>query len=111
MKIDSDLMRGVTPSVILNLLKARKMYGYEMIKVVNERTNNVFQWKEGSLYPCLHKLESSKLIQSEWLTAANGKRRKYYSLTSNGLEVLDAKKAELNLFLHSVNTLFENALI
>lgn len=50
-------------------VKSKKaMYGYEIIKVVNQETNNAFEWKEGTLYPCLHRLESNGLIISEWIT-------------------------------------------
>ena len=57
MVLNSDLMRGVAEPVILRLLAERMMYGYEIIRQVNERTNGEFQWKEGTLYPILHGLE------------------------------------------------------
>ncbi len=105
MAINSDLMRGVAEPVILNLLSIKTMYGYEIIKLVNEKTNNAFQWKEGTLYPCLHRLEAAKLIESSWQIADNGKRRKYYALTKKGAAALAEKKEEWNLFAESVNVL------
>ena len=51
---NSELMKGIAPAVILKLLSQRSMYGYEIIRLVNEKTNGEFQWKEGALYPCLH---------------------------------------------------------
>lgn len=105
MSVNSDLMRGVAEPIILNLLNTQKMYGYDIIKVVNEKTNNAFQWKEGTIYPCLHRLEASGLIESEWQIAENCKPRKYYSLTRKGYTTLMAKKEEWNIFAHSVNLL------
>ncbi len=105
MAINSDMMRGVAEPVILNLLNNKKMYGYEIIKVVNEKTNNAFQWKEGTLYPCLHRLEAAKLIESEWQIAENGKPRKYYTLTRKGAAELAEKTEEWKLFSKSVNAL------
>ena len=102
---NSDLMRGVAEPIILNFLNNKKMYGYEIIKLVNEKTNNAFQWKEGTLYPCLHRLEAAKLIESEWQIAENSKPRKYYTLTRKGAAILVEKKAEWAVFAKSVNVL------
>jgi PadR family transcriptional regulator len=105
MAVNSDLMRGVAEPVILNFLNKKKMYGYEIIKLVNEKTNNAFQWKEGTLYPCLHRLEAAKLIESEWQIAGNNKARKYYTLTRKGAAILVEKKEEWAVFAKSVNVL------
>ena len=69
MAVNSDLMRGVAEPVILKLLAERTMYGYEIIRLVNERTNGAFEWKEGTLYPCLHRLEEQGQIFSREYTA------------------------------------------
>ena len=82
MDIESDLTRSVIRPIMLSLLAERPMYGYEIIRVVNERSGNEFQWKEGTLYPCLHRLEAARLISSEWQVAENGQRRKYYTVTT-----------------------------
>ncbi|MFA7231228.1 MAG: PadR family transcriptional regulator [Victivallaceae bacterium] len=105
MAINSDMMRGVAEPIILKLLNYKKMYGYEIIKVVNEKTDNAFQWKEGTLYPCLHRLEASGLIESEWQTAESGKPRKYYTLTKKGMAEMAAKVEEWSHFSKTVNVL------
>lgn len=105
MATSSDLMRGVAEPVILNLLNNKTMYGYEIIKFVNEKTKNAFQWKEGTLYPCLHRLEAAKLIESEWQIANNNKPRKYYTLTRKGVAALVERKEEWAIFAKSVNVL------
>ena len=105
MKFSSDLIRGVAEPIVLQLVTERPMYGYEIIKVVNERTNQAFQWKEGTLYPCLHRLEGAKLIESEWRTAENGKNRKYYTVTRKGRVLLKDKAKEWASFSVAVDML------
>ena len=64
MSTNNELIRGSIEIVILKLLSENDMYGYQMIKTVNERSNGFFEWREGSLYPCLHKLVGEKLVTS-----------------------------------------------
>jgi DNA-binding PadR family transcriptional regulator len=106
MEFDSELMRGVVEPVVLRLLADRRMYGYEIIKVVNERTKGTLEWKEGTLYPCLHRMESSGLIKGEWEeNAATGKPRKYYALSPKGSALLKAKTQEWSAFSSAVNAI------
>lgn len=108
MKVNSDLMRGVAEPVILKLLTERTMYGYEIIKLVNERTNGAFQWKEGTLYPCLHRLEQHGYVESSW-QLVGAKPRKYYAITRKGSVAMNEKAAEVQKFIHALNLLFGNA--
>ena len=105
MTYDADLMRGVVQPIVLQLVSERAMYGYEIIKVVNQRTNKALEWKEGTLYPCLHRLEGSGLIKSVWETSESGRKRKYYSLTKKGLATLKKKSSEWASFAQAVNAL------
>lgn len=105
MAVNTDMMRGIAEPIILKLLNNKKMYGYEIIKVVNEKTENAFQWKEGTLYPCLHRLEADGLIESEWQIAENSKPRKYYTLTKKGAAEMVAKVEEWSHFAKAVNAL------
>ena len=63
---EKDLLRSIAVPGVLRLINKKPMYGYEIIKHVNERTNGQFQWKEGTLYPCLHRMEGEGLLSSEW---------------------------------------------
>ena len=86
--VSAEMMKGTVVPVTLKLLTERAMYGYEIIKEVNQRTNNVLAWKEASLYPWLHRLEQQGLIQSEWVQNPGTRKRKYYSLTRKGTATL-----------------------
>jgi DNA-binding PadR family transcriptional regulator len=94
MGVSAEMMKGTVVPVTLKLLSEREMYGYEIIKEVNVRTNNVLAWKEATLYPWLHRLEQDGLIQSEWQERAGTRRRKYYTLTRKGAASLAHQTAE-----------------
>ena len=102
MKIDKELLKGSTTMLILNLLKQEDMYGYQMIKKLKETSENVFELKEGTLYPILHTLEEKGYITSYWDESAS-KKRKYYSITKKGKDVLKEKETEWKIFSNSVN--------
>ena len=103
MDFNSDLTRSVVRPIVLKLVSERAMYGYEIIKVVNKRSNNEFQWKEGTLYPCLHRLENAGLIRSKWQTAESGRQRKYYSITRRGARLLERRVEQWTGFAKAVN--------
>jgi len=103
--LDRDLTRSVAEPIILKLVAERAMYGYEIIKVVNERSDDAFRWKEGTLYPCLHRLEGQGLIKSEWQVADSGKKRKYYAITAKGTKRLAAKVEEWGTFSSAVGAI------
>ena len=106
MNFDRDLIRSVAEPIVLKLVAERAMYGYEIIKIINERTKNAFQWKEGTLYPCLHRLENQGLIKSEWIRGEEtGKRRKYYAITKKGQKQLTEKLTEWQSFSTAVELL------
>lgn len=93
MAIDKSLTSGSTAMLILRLLEDKDMYGYEMIETLQEKSNNVFQLKAGTLYPLLHSLENKGYL-SVYEDSINGKTRKYYSLTKSGKKFLKEKKEE-----------------
>ena len=105
MDFDANLLKGTVDSIILKLVAERAMYGYEIIKVINERTQGAFEWKEGTLYPCLHRLEGAGYIQSQWHEADNGRKRKYYAITRKGAGLLKGKVSEWTAFSTAVHAL------
>lgn len=78
------------------------MYGYRLIKEIKERTNGSLRFKEGTLYPALHRLEREELIKGEWVSV-NGLERRYYSLTELGQQVLKRRKEQWRQFSMAVN--------
>lgn len=112
MKLDRELLKGSTDLLVLSVLENENLYGYQMIKKIKMESENVFEFQEGTLYPILHKLEEKGFISSYWDEVA-GKKRKYYTITTEGKKHLKAKKEEWKIFSTKVNqviggVLFEN---
>lgn len=103
MNYDANMLKGIVDPILLKLVSERAMYGYELIKVVHERTHGEFEWKEGTLYPCLHRLECAGLIVSEWRSSEGGRDRKYYAITRKGQGVLQEKTSQWSSFATQVN--------
>lgn len=110
MPFNTELVGSTVEMLVLKLLSERAMYGYEIIQIVNERTGGEFNWKEGTLYPVLHRMEGGGYLKTEWQLGDTGKKRKYYMLTEKGLSRAESKVKEWNKFAHSVNAvLFQPA--
>ena len=105
MKLDKGLVAGSSTLLILSLLEHGDLYGYQMIEELARRSNDVFQMKEGTLYPILHALEKGKYLSSYEQQAPTGRMRKYYRITRKGLRLLDEKKEEWVEFTHTVNAI------
>ena len=89
--MDSQFLGSAIEMLILEVVTQGRTYGYEVAQTVAERSNGVFELKEGSLYPALHRLERQKLLRSIW-GEADGRRRKYYELTDAGRAELAVRK-------------------
>ncbi|MCY6960235.1 PadR family transcriptional regulator [Clostridium brassicae] len=103
MNINKELLKGSTVILILKLLDKKTMYGYEMIKSIEEKSNGIFSFKEGTLYPILHTLESKNLVESFWEQGDGKRKRKYYKITDKGKLELKEKKEEWNTFRTAVD--------
>lgn len=103
MKIDKGLIGGSTNLLLLSLLQEKDYYGYEIIKELELRSDNTFEFKEGTLYPVLHKLENNGFVKSYIAKGDNGKDRKYYRITNQGKKQFDDEKKKWEVFSHSVN--------
>ena len=105
MEFDPNLTRSAVEPIVLRLVAGRPMYGYEIIKIVNERTGGAFEWKEGTLYPCLHRLEGAGLVKGRWRVSESGRRRRYYGITRKGATLLKSKVEEWSAFSEAVKAL------
>ena len=95
MEINKEVLKGHIDTIILSLLHKNDMYGYEIAKFVREKSDNLFELKEGTLYLSLKRLEKNNWIESYWSDEQGpGGRRKYYTLTSLGLDGYKGKYTE-----------------
>jgi len=102
-----ELLKGNTETLLLSLLSIQPMYGYQIIKELKRRSNGYFTFREGTLYPALHRLEAAKLVRGSWEQLPSGKERRYYHLTEKGLCLLEEKVAEWRGFYSAVNMIMQ----
>lgn len=95
MEINKEILKGNIDTMIMSLLNKKDCYGYEIAKCVREKSGNLFELKEGTLYLSLKRLEKNGWITSYWGDESGpGGRRKYYTCTELGKAGLQQKKEE-----------------
>lgn len=99
-----QVRKGSSDLLILSILTERPMYGYEIMRELEQRSDGYFTMTAALLYPTLHRLENDSFVTSEWQSEPGTRRRKYYVLTDLGREGLKATQAEWMTF---VTKLFE----
>ncbi|EGK13610.1 PadR family transcriptional regulator [Kroppenstedtia eburnea] len=82
--ISTDLIRGHTDTIILNVLRQGDSYGYEIYKKIVELSGKQYELKEATLYTAFRRLEKEGCIFSYWGDETQGGRRKYYRITPEG---------------------------
>jgi DNA-binding PadR family transcriptional regulator len=105
MGLRQELKRGSTAALVLSLLDERPMYGYEIARELEQRSDGYFRATAASLYPTLHRLEQEGLAQGAWRDgerAETGPRRRYYALTDEGRQALARVRGEWGLFAQRV---------
>ncbi len=86
-------LKGTLPTLILEALVNEPTHGYRIAQQIKERSRGVLDFKEGTLYPALHKLENEGLVES-YDAVEKGRQRRYYRLTKAGHEALARDRAE-----------------
>ncbi|OGN90333.1 MAG: hypothetical protein A2158_07760 [Chloroflexi bacterium RBG_13_46_14] len=104
-----ELMKGSSESLLLCLIGRQPMYGYQIIKELEKRSQGYFKFKEGTLYPALHRLEKSGLIEGKWEMLPSGRQRRYYHITEKGNKLLEEKITQWQDFLYAMNLIIRPA--
>ncbi|QIK69158.1 helix-turn-helix transcriptional regulator [Erysipelothrix sp. HDW6C] len=102
MRNNREWLRTGSQLMVLSLISEHDRYGYEIIQELQSRSNNVFEMKEGTLYPILHRMENSGYLKSYSQKGDSGKERKYYRITTKGKKQLVEEKATWEQFSQSV---------
>lgn len=79
-----DLVRGTLEMLILHTLTIRAMHGYAIARHIADRSGDVFQVGQGSLYPALERLLSQGLVTAKWGDSPTGRKARYYTITAAG---------------------------
>ena len=92
--ISRELIAASTEPLILSILQRGENYGYAIAEKVLAFSKGEMEWTEGMLYPVLHRLERRGLLKSRWEATESARKRRYYSLTAKGREVLAVRRCE-----------------
>ena len=92
------LTKNCNETLILAILADEKKHGYQLALEIEQKSDGVFKFNHGTLYPILHKLEKEKLIKGTWKQEGPKRQRKYYSLTAAGKKYLAAQISQWHEF-------------
>ena len=102
-----ELMKGGSDALLLCLIDQQPMYGYQIIQELERKSQGYFKFKEGTLYPALHRLEKSGLITGKWQTLPSGRQRRYYYITNKGHHLLVVERSQWQDFLTAMNLIIQ----
>ena len=98
-----ELLKGSTGALLLSILANEPMYGYQLVREIDQRSSGYFRFKEGTLYPALHRLERDGLVRGTWENSPSGQRRRYYHISAKGRGRLESMLQEWQSFTKAVN--------
>ena len=100
---DRELKKGSTELAVLALIERRPRHGYEICKLIEERSEGAMRLNVASLYPLLYRLEIRDLIKGRWVEKAGQRRRRYYRLTASGRRMLAERRGVWRDFVEAMN--------
>jgi transcriptional regulator len=100
--------KGTLPTLILEAVAHEPSHGYRIAQQIKERSRGVLDFKEGTLYPALHKLENEGLVQS-YDGVEKGRPRRYYRITKSGHAALAKDRAEWRELSRAVTMILREA--
>lgn len=109
--IDREWKKGSAELLLLSLLEARPRHGYEIGKLIEQRSQGALHFHAASLYPLLYRLEKRAWIDGRWVEKSGQRRRRYYRLTAQGRKVLAARRKGWQTFVEAIGRIIgvENA--
>ena len=101
-------LKGTLPTLILEVLAQEPSHGYRIAQKIKERSDGVLDFKEGTLYPALHKLQNESLVES-YEGVESGRTRRYYRITQSGHKALNKDRAEWRQLSRAVSIILGEA--
>jgi PadR family transcriptional regulator PadR len=101
--LDREVKRGSTEMLILSLVEERPRHGYEIAKLIEQRSDGVLQFNVASLYPLLYRLEERGLIHGRWVEKPGQRRRRFYKITAAGQKILKEQRKTWHEFFAALD--------
>ena len=98
-----ELKKGSAELLILALVEDRARHGYDIGKLIEQRSGGSLKFAVASLYPLLYRLEKRGWIEGRWTEKAGQRRRRLYRLTSQGRKVLAVQRSGWAVFVRAIN--------
>src|SRR5579875_2588731 len=97
-----DLFRGALEMMILQSLRRQPMHGYALVQHIKQRSTELLQVEEGSLYPALQRLLKENLVKAEWEISASNRRVRTYRITPAGKKHLEREISSFERMLEAI---------
>jgi len=103
-----QLLKGLIDPIILSTISRFPVYGYQVIKELERRSEGGLRLKAGTVYPSLLRLEKNGLVVSKWKQITEGRKRRYYEITEKGRQFLASRSIEWRNFSAMVSKLMQS---
>ncbi|MCP4571760.1 MAG: PadR family transcriptional regulator [bacterium] len=100
---DREKKKAAAEMLVLALLEERDRHGYEIGKLIEQRSGGVLKYHVASLYTLLYRIEKKGQIRGRWLEKAGERRRRFYKLTDEGRSALAAERQGWREFIQAVD--------
>ena len=104
-----DLFPGALEMMVLQSLRRQPMHGYALVQHIKQRSNDLLQVEEGSLYPALQRMLKEKLVTAEWEISASNRRVRTYRITPAGIKHLEREVSRLDRMLEGISLVLSTA--
>jgi PadR family transcriptional regulator PadR len=104
-----QLLPGTLYLLILRTLAAGPLHGYAIARRIKERSADVLDVEEGSLYPALNRMLLKGWLRAEWGTSETNRKARFYSLTKKGRQQLAAEASEFNKLVNAIRLVMKTA--
>src|SRR5690349_12647760 len=101
--LDREMKKGSAELVVLSIVEARPRHGYEISKLIEDRSAGRMKFHIASLYPLLYRLEERGWLQGRWVEKPNQRRRRFYSLTAEGRRALVRQRDTWRTFVEAMD--------
>jgi PadR family transcriptional regulator len=104
---DLEWKKGSAELLILSLVAAQPRHGYEISKLIEQRSGGAVRFHAASLYPLFYRLEKRGWVQGRWVEKSGQRRRRYYRLTPQGRKVLASQRRGWQVFVEAISRITE----
>jgi PadR family transcriptional regulator PadR len=104
-----DLFRGALEMMVLQSLRRQPMHGYALVQHIKQRSNDLLQVEEGSLYPALQRMLKDNLVSADWEISSSNRKVRTYRITPAGIKHLDHEVSSFEQMLKGINLVLSPA--